>query len=168
MAQRDHQEGGLTSGDEHRRYPAGTYVRNPIGSRHTPQIGDEGCLIFVKLYQFDGDDDAPVVIDTNEVEWSVQFAPGLDAIALHQHEHEYVFLIRWAPDTPYKEHTHHGGEEVFVVEGKFCDEYGEYPAGTWVRYPDHSHHNAYTGGEGALLYLKAGHLPPRVPGGEPG
>ena len=31
-------------GDEHALYPAGTYVRNPIGSAHTPRVGDEGLL----------------------------------------------------------------------------------------------------------------------------
>ncbi len=39
-------------------------------------------------------------------------------------------------NTPYKEHMHHGDEEVIVSEGCFCDEYGVYPVGTWVSYPD--------------------------------
>jgi len=38
--------------DEHGRYPAGTYVRNPPGTRHAP-FSDPGCLIWVKLRQFD-------------------------------------------------------------------------------------------------------------------
>ena len=38
--------------DEHAKYPVGTYVRNPIGTAHTPRIGKEGALIFVKLQQF--------------------------------------------------------------------------------------------------------------------
>jgi len=35
--------------DEHGDYPAGTYVRNPIGSSHTPR-SEEGCIIFVKVF----------------------------------------------------------------------------------------------------------------------
>ena len=42
--------------DEHNDYPAGTYVRNPIGTSHTPHIGPEGATILVKLHQFDEDD----------------------------------------------------------------------------------------------------------------
>lgn len=145
--------------DEHRAYPVGTYVRNPIGTGHTPRIGEQGCVIFVKLHQFDKEDDASVVIDTSDAEYPLQLAPGFEAMPLHEFRDELVTLIRWAPNTPYKEHTHHGGEEVFVIEGLFCDEYGDYPAGTWVRYPDQSSHNACTRDEGALLYLKAGHLP---------
>ncbi|MGH8223407.1 MAG: cupin domain-containing protein [Woeseiaceae bacterium] len=146
-------------GDEHRMYPTGTYVRNPIGTKHSPRVGEQGCVIFVKLHQFDKDDDTPVVIDTRDADWPLQCAPGVEAMLLHQFRRERVFLIRWAPNTPPTKHTHDGGEEVFVIEGSFSDEHGAYPVGTWVRYPDHSSHNAFTCDEGALLYLKAGHLP---------
>jgi anti-sigma factor ChrR (cupin superfamily) len=146
-------------GDEHQIYPAGTYVRNPIGTKHSPQVGEQGCVIFVKLHQFDRQDKAPVVIDTRTAEWPLQDAPGVEAMLLHQFRDEHVVLIRWAPNTPFKEHTHHGGEETFVIEGCFRDEYGVYPAGTWVRYPDQSSHSAFTRDDGALLYVKSGHLP---------
>jgi anti-sigma factor ChrR (cupin superfamily) len=146
-------------GDEHQSYPAGTYVRNPIGSSHSPRVGEEGCVIFVKLHQFDKEDDTQVVINTRDAEWPLRYAPGIEAMLLHQFRNERVFLIRWAPDTPFREHRHDGGEEIFVLEGSFADEFGAYPAGTWVRYPDRSSHNAFTRDEGALLYLKAGHLP---------
>ncbi len=146
-------------GDEHQTYPAGTYVRNPIGTMHSPRVGEQGCVIFVKLHQFDKEDNTPVVIDTRAAEWPLQYEPGFEVMLLHQFRYERVVLIRWAPNTPFKEHTHHGGEEVFVIEGCFCDEYGVYPAGTWVRYPDQSSHSAFTRDDGALLYLKAGHLP---------
>jgi anti-sigma factor ChrR (cupin superfamily) len=43
-------------GDEHNSYPKRTYVRNPIGTSHTPRVGDDGCIIFVKLQQFDADE----------------------------------------------------------------------------------------------------------------
>lgn len=146
-------------GDEHRSYPAGTYVRNPIGTQHSPRVGEQGCVIFVKLHQFDKEDDTPVVIDTRNAEWLPQYTPGIEVMLLHQFRDENVVLIRWAPNTPFEEHTHHGGEEVFVIAGCFCDENGDYPTGTWVRYPDQSSHNASTRGDGALLYLKTGHLP---------
>ena len=144
--------------DEHQTYPVGTYVRNPIGTSHSPRVGAAGCIIFVKLHQFDNEDDTPVVIDTHTAEWPLQLAPGFEAMTLHEFKDELVMMIRWAPNTPYKEHTHHGGEEVFVIEGCFSDEYGDYPAGTWLRNPDQSSHNAFTRDAGALLFLKAGHL----------
>ena len=50
--------------DEHQSYPKGSYVRNPIGTSHTPKIGKEGATIFVKLQQFDPTDTEQKVIDT--------------------------------------------------------------------------------------------------------
>jgi anti-sigma factor ChrR (cupin superfamily) len=147
-------------GDEHQTYPAGSYVRNPIGSSHSPRVGDQGCIIIVKLHQFDQEDSASIVINTHEADWIPDYAPGLDVMLLHEFQNERVVMIRWAPNTPFKKHTHEGGEEVFVVEGCFSDENGDYPAGTWLRLPDQSSHSAFTGDEGALLYLKTGHLPP--------
>ena len=43
--------------DENGDYSKGTYVRNPVGSRHTP-VSKKGGTIFVKLHQFDPDDQA--------------------------------------------------------------------------------------------------------------
>jgi anti-sigma factor ChrR (cupin superfamily) len=154
-------------GDEHRRYPAGTYVRHPIGTAHAPRVGAQGCLLFVKLCQFDEADGATVIVDTRAADWPPSIAPGCEALPLHRHGEERVWLVRWAPDTAFEEHGHRGGEEVFVIEGSFGDENGEYPAGSWVRYPDGSRHRAITRGEGALLFLKTGHLPRETTAGTP-
>src|ERR1700731_2973833 len=60
--------------DEHGDYPAGTYVRNPPTSSHTPG-SKPGCTIFVKLWQFDPSDRTPVRIDTS----AFSFAPAPDS-----------------------------------------------------------------------------------------
>lgn len=145
--------------DEHRSYPAGSYVRNPIGTAHTPKVGAQGCLILVKLYQFEVDDRAPVVVDTHNGAWASHEIPGIEILRLHEFGGEQVAMIRWAPNTRFTEHTHWGGEEIYVVDGCFHDELGEYPAGTWVRSPDRSRHEPYTRDEAALVWVKSGHLP---------
>jgi len=144
--------------DEHQDYPEGTYVRNPIDTSHSPRVGETGCTIFVKLHQFDENDQQPVVIDTLKANWSPGLVPGLEVLSLHDYGHEHIALVSWAPDTEFKSHTHHGGEEVFVISGTFYDEHGEYPAGSWVRSPHNSEHTPYTRGDGALIYVKIGHL----------
>jgi anti-sigma factor ChrR (cupin superfamily) len=146
-------------GDEHGSYPVGTYVRNPIGTAHSPRVGDQGCLIFVKLCQFEEGDQAQLVIDTSTEEWSPGLVPGLEVISLHAYGSEQVALVRWAPNTQFKPHRHWGGEEILVIEGKFYDEHGEYPAGSWLRSPHESEHSPCTRDEGALIYVKVGHLP---------
>jgi len=41
--------------DEHGDYGAGMYVRNPVGSKHTP-FSKDGCAILVKLWQYPAED----------------------------------------------------------------------------------------------------------------
>lgn len=140
-------------------YPAGTYVRNPIGSKHAPWAGPEGTVLFVKLHQFDAEDSRQVVIDTAQAAFSPGLVPGLTVLPLHEHKTEAVALVRWAPNTRFSPHRHWGGEEILVLDGVFEDEGGAYPKGTWIRSPHLSAHTPFTGPQGALIYVKTGHLP---------
>ncbi|HET9577187.1 MAG TPA: cupin domain-containing protein [Usitatibacter sp.] len=142
--------------DEQGAYPAGHYVRNPIESRHAPYT-KEGCTIFVKLRQFDAGDRQRVVIDTRKAAWQAGGAAGVSILPLHAFGEERVALERWAPGTRIVAHEHGGGEEIVVIEGAFADEFGAYPAGTWIRTPHGSRH-APASESGCLLYVKAGHL----------
>jgi len=144
--------------DEHGDYPKGSYIRNPIGTSHTPRIGSEGATIFVKLHQFDQNDTAQVVINTNEQAWHPGLVEGLSVMGLHEFQGEHVALVKWAPNTQFKPHQHWGGEEILVLEGTFYDEHGVYPKGTWLRSPHLSQHTPYTKEDGALIYVKVGHL----------
>ncbi|WP_136254086.1 cupin domain-containing protein [Onishia niordana] len=146
-------------GDEHGRYPAGYYLRNPIGSRHAPRVGAEGATILVKLHQFEPDDTAQIAFDTRTASWRPGQVEGLAVMPLHDAGGEHVALVKWAPNTLFTAHTHWGGEEIFVLEGTFHDEHGAYPAGSWLRSPHLSRHAPFTKDDGALIYVKVGHLP---------
>lgn len=148
-------------GDEHEIYPAGFYVRNPVGTSHSPRVGPEGCQILVKLYQMDDDDREQLAIDTTEGTWQPAKDPGVEVFYLHEYRRERVALMRYAPNTSVKPHRHPGGQEAFVISGVFGDEFGEYAAGTWVRNPPGTEHAPFSGPEGALIYLKVGHLADR-------
>ena len=143
--------------DETGDHPAGTYLRNPPGSSHAPS-SREGCLLFVKLQQFDPADTRSVRIDTRSAPWRRGLVPGLEVMPLHSHDGVDTALVRWAPKTRFNPHTHPGGEEILVLDGVFNDEGGAYAAGTWLRSPRWSRHTPYTGPEGALIYVKVGHL----------
>ncbi|WP_295893897.1 cupin domain-containing protein [uncultured Vibrio sp.] len=148
-----------TFSDEHQDYPKGSYVRNPIGTEHQPRIGKDGATIFVKLQQFDQGDREQKVIDTQSQTWQQGLVEGLTVMPLHEFQAEHVALVKWAPHTRFNSHQHWGGEEIVVLEGTFYDEHGEYPAGTWLRSPHLSQHQPFTKEEGALIYVKTGHLP---------
>ncbi len=143
--------------DEHGSYEAGTYLRNPPGSRHTP-FSRQGCVILVKLDQFDAEDTEPVRIDTNKAAWMPGEA-NLEMMPLHDFEHESVALMKWPANTKFLPHKHFGGEEVYVLKGTLEDEYGHYPAGTWIRNPHNSEHCPYVEDE-AVIWIKTGHLLP--------
>lgn len=143
--------------DETGDFPAGSYVRNPIGTSHTPHT-DTGCTILVKLHQFAEEDTEQFSIDTRQAEFRPGQVPGLSVLPLHSSGTENVALVRWAPGTKFTAHQHWGGEEVFVLEGTFQDEHGTYPAGSWIRSPHMSRHAPWSD-EGCLIYVKTGHLP---------
>ena len=143
--------------DDSGDHAAGTYLRNPPGSAHAPR-SREGCLLFVKLRQFAADDLAPVRIATHTEPWRQGLVPGLSVMPLHEHHGISTALVRWAPDTQFHTHAHPGGEEILVLDGVFCDEFGSYPKGSWLRSPRWSRHTPFTGPEGALIYVKVGHL----------
>jgi anti-sigma factor ChrR (cupin superfamily) len=143
--------------DERGEYPAGSYLRNPPGSSHAP-FSRDGCLLFVKLWQFAEDDRQAMCVDTNAQVWRQGLVPGLSVMPLHEHDGVHTALVRWAPDTHFHSHTHPGGEEILVLEGLFKDEAGAYPALTWLRSPRWSRHTPFTGAEGATIYVKVGHL----------
>ena len=144
--------------DENGSYPKGSYVRNPIGTSHTPKIGKEGAIIFVKLQQFNAADTTQTVIDTHTTPWRQGLVDGLRVMPLHEFEGEHVALVKWAPNTQFSSHRHWGGEEIFVLEGTFHDEHGQYPKGSWIRSPHLSQHTPFTKEDGALIYVKVGHL----------
>ena len=148
-----------TFADEHGTYSKGTYVRNPVGSSHTPKIGADGATIFVKLHQFAQEDIERKVIDTTSAQWYQGLVDGLQVMPLHEHGSEHAALVKWQPHTHFNPHQHWGGEEILVLTGTFHDEYGSYPQGSWLRSPHLSQHTPFTKEDGALIYVKTGHLP---------
>lgn len=143
--------------DEHGDYPAGTYLRNPPGTSHQPfSVG--GCTLLVKLWQFAANDLTPVLVHTQTANWRPGLVPGLSVLPLHEHNGVQTALVRWAPHTQFNRHVHAGGEEILVLDGLFCDEFGEYPTQSWLRSPRYSSHAPFTKEQGALIYVKVGHF----------
>jgi len=141
--------------DEFGSYPAGTYIRNPPGSHHSP-FSRIGCKLFVKLNQFQRGDLERVVIDTTQTEW----LPGhgkLRVMPLAEFGTESTALVNWPEGAAFVPHTHFGGEEIFVLEGTFIDEKGEYATGTWIRSPHLSQHIPFVIA-GCTILVKVGHM----------
>ncbi|MGB0630523.1 MAG: cupin domain-containing protein [Alphaproteobacteria bacterium] len=142
--------------DEHGDYPAGTYLLNPDGTSHAP-FSKEGCTLFVKLRQYRGDDRTPVEMNTNALDWQPRTDSGVWQKPLYRQggHREWTQLLKLESGAEAPHHGHPNGEEVFVIDGEFEDEFGTYPAGTWTRSPPRSAHTVKSP-KGAILYVRFG------------
>ena len=137
-------------------YGEGTYIKNPPGSSYT--VGSKsGCTLFVKINYLPPDDNQRTIIDTQSSDWFEGLVTGLTVLPLAEFGTRHTALVRWAPKTKFNPHRHYGGEEILVLEGVFEDEFGSYPAGTWMRSPHMSAHHPFSV-DGCLILVMTGHL----------
>ncbi len=141
--------------DDYGDFPAGTYVRNPPTTAHTPASAD-GCTIFVKLWQFDPDDRHQFHVDTETAEYT-ETAPGVATLALHEDPQERVAMERWAPGAKVTLEAD-GGMEILVTKGGFAEGGEDFAVQSWLRLPSGATTTATAGPEGAHVWVKRGHL----------
>lgn len=143
--------------DEHGDFPAGSYIRNPPQSRHTPG-SEPGCIIMVKLWQFDPDDRTHVRVDTNKI-GAVADAerPGVSVSPLFKDAREDVRIEHWAPNADIAVGAE-GGAEYFVLDGDFSEDGDVLRRNSWLRLPDGMHSTAKAGPTGTRIWVKTGNL----------
>jgi anti-sigma factor ChrR (cupin superfamily) len=141
--------------DEHGDYPAGTYVRNPPTTHHIPRA-DDGCTIFVKLWQFDADDRNQFSLDLNALELE-KIEPGVGQAELHEDRFESVILEQWDAGTV-RTMGDRGGAEILVLDGSFTADGESYERHDWLRLPKGDWIDATAGAQGARVWIKTGHL----------
>lgn len=131
-----------TFSDEHGDHLAGTYVRNGVGSSHSPHT-HEGCTILVRLWWMHPDETDSSVVEAR---------PGV----LHESAYERVMLWEGTEAVTFRADD---GAEVFLLEG----DTEEHPEGTWLRQPTGEVTLTPRGLVRALV--RQGHLrhPPRLP-----
>ncbi len=140
--------------DEHGDYPTGTYVRNPPTTSHTPG-SDEGCTIFVKLWQFDPEDRTQFRKDmAAELRRDTH---GVFAAELHRDDREVVTYYEARLGSPISIEAD-GGIELLVLGGSLEERGDLLTEGAWLRLPEGDHLYATVGSEGARFWVKTGHL----------
>lgn len=144
-----------TFSDETGDFGPGSYIRNPPGSRHTP-FSEEGCIIFVKLCQFDSSDRQTV--RTNIFEALAKKAEDETVeVPLHQFNNEKtsIFKVPAGQTLSLSERT--DGLELLVISGKLSTPSEDWPAGTWIRTPNLDYDLTPTN-EDTIVLAKSGHL----------
>lgn len=128
--------------DEHGHYPAGSYVRNPPGSQHSPG-STEGCIIFVHLRQFHPEDRERVVAQV----------PDQGSQALWHNTHERVWVQQAQPGQTL-EIANLRGLELFVLDGQLRGDDFALRPWSWVRLPPGTALQAVAGEAGAWVWIK--------------
>jgi anti-sigma factor ChrR (cupin superfamily) len=143
--------------DEHGDCPAGSYIRNPPSSCHTPG-SKPGCTIFVKLWQFDLQDRTQVRIDTRKMQFhGAADRPGVELLRLFQDAREDVRLERWAANAEVALPVP-GGIELLVLDGEFTESGERFESHSWLRLPAGATLKTKAGASGCRLWVKTGHL----------
>lgn len=141
--------------DEHGDYPAGTYVRNPPTTSHSPEAA-QGCTIFVKLWQFEPQDRTQFRKAMGAE--LVQSSNGVRGQILHEDERETVRFLSFAPHAELNE-VPRGGAEVFMLSGRAIEGGDQLYPGTWLRVPEGAPLHVHADAQGATIWMKTGHLP---------
>ncbi|QIK39800.1 cupin domain-containing protein [Pontivivens nitratireducens] len=145
--------------DEHGDFPAGTYVRNPPTTSHTPG-SEQGCTIFVKLWQFDMDDRNQFRKDM-----AAELGDAQDGVAVAELHSDPRETVRYAHlDAGAHWHVSDaGGIELLMIDGTMIQGGEELRKGSWLRLPEGDPLKVEAGPDGAKVWMKTGHLPFATP-----
>ena len=97
-----------------------------------------------------------VVLNTQDMEWEESYAPGVSRKKLEREAAESgraTSIVRYHQGATFPTHKHNGGEEIYVLEGIFSDETGDYPAGTYFRNPIGTSHAPFSE-QGCTIFVK--------------
>lgn len=143
--------------DDYGQWPAGSYIRNPPQSSHTPG-STMGCMIFVKLWQFDPDDRTYIHAHLDKLDKIPhRYRPGVSVSPLYRDNRENVCFEDWQANTDVLIDAS-GGAEVFVLGGSFEQGNDTLRRFSWLRMPAGSELKTRSGEHGARVWIKTGHL----------
>jgi anti-sigma factor ChrR (cupin superfamily) len=104
-----------------------------------------------------GDLSRRVAVDTAAMDWS----PSPSATVWRKRLHlvgppeagQVTSIVRYLPGATFPPHDHPEGEEIFVLEGIFSDEHGDWPAGAYLLNPEGFRHAPFSK-DGCVIFVK--------------
>jgi hypothetical protein len=143
--------------DETGLYPAGSYMRNPPDSGHTPG-STGGCTIPVKLWQFAKSDQSQVRVLPED--GLVMASDSLvQQRSLYGSDTERVLVQRWVGNASSRIENRRG-LEVYVLSGTFMMGMRLCKEGCWIRLPAGIDFAGEVGPYGGQLWVKDAPLLP--------
>lgn len=143
--------------DESGDWPAGSYLRSPDGSSHTPASAG-GCILFVKLRQFPAQDRQTVRMPPNASNAIGPLpASGHFESGLFSSQSEQVRVLSWGPDQAI-EIANPTGLELLVLDGSLVQGSEIFQRLSWLRLPPSTDLKARSAASGCRVWIKTGHL----------
>ena len=102
-------------------------------------------------------DKSRIVIREDDYKWLPGICQGLTVMPLHSYQSEHSALVKWEPHTKFSNHSHWGGEEIYILRVLYLMSlvFIKKEHGYEVLM---SSHNPYTTNDGALIFVKTGHI----------
>ncbi len=97
-----------------------------------------------------------ISIQFEDVDWQASPEPTITRKVLERENSESgraTSIVRYQAGASFPHHLHPNGEELFVLQGVFSDESGDYSAGSYIRNPPGSGHRPFST-SGCLIFVK--------------
>lgn len=118
------------------------------------QTLEDGPLSFLHMNQ---DLRSRAQVNCAAAPWMASPSAGVRRIVLERVGGEITTratsLVAYRPGSRFAAHSHPKGEEIFVLNGVFSDESGDFPTGSYLRNPPGSAHAPFSQ-EGCLIFVK--------------
>lgn len=114
------------------------------------------------MTQLNMDKQKSLAIAVDDLQWEASPASGVWRKKLMREGAESgiaTSVVKYDAGSAFSSHAHPGGEEILVLQGTFCDEHGQYRAGTYFRNPPGTSH-APSSPTGCILFVKLCHFLP--------
>ncbi len=102
--------------------------------------------------------------DTTQMDWSASPSGSVWRKRVHlvgpPESGQVTSVVRYEPNSTFRQHDHPEGEEILVLRGVFSDEYGDWPKGTFLLNPEGFRHAPFSKG-GCVLFVKLRQFPGR-------
>jgi quercetin dioxygenase-like cupin family protein len=138
--------------DEHGDYSAGSYFRNPPGTSHVP-ASENGCTIFVRLWQFREGDHEQIVRRPTELRPLETAAGAARGIELFDDGFENARIESWAPNDVIVIENRRGFEAL-VLAGSLSIGRENLSSQGWVRLPGGERLRTIAGPKGTTIWVK--------------
>jgi hypothetical protein len=98
-----------------------------------------------------------VMIDTGAMAWSPSPSATVWRKRLHlvgpPESGQVTSIVRYVPGATFPPHDHPEGEEIFVLDGIFSDEHGDWPTGAYLLNPEGFRHAPFSK-DGCVIFVK--------------